>query len=197
MRTPRRMSVRCCRTRSRRSTSIAPNRRTGSRTAHPLGASIRAPTGGQADASVPSCLCNQHFYSHAEIVVGCTDEASSYGNGLADVPGYGNTYQVAAADRPVGRVIGNPAGARNVNVGPSMGGPGTCGMVPLRWIVEIPRHDPCSKTEAARCLDQQHGKIAAGTPTTIERLDRRLGPLGFTALVGDRPRDAGIEIGQQ
>jgi hypothetical protein len=138
--------------------------------------------------SSTSFLCHRHLDIHGEIIVRCTDKAPSHGNGLADVSGYSNSYQVAAADRPVGRVVGNPPCAWNINVGPSMGRPGTDGMTSIRRTMEISRHDPCAESETACGLDQQHGQIAARAPTAVERLDRGLSSFRVAALVRDRQR---------
>ena len=137
---------------------------------------------------------------HAEIGVGRADKAARDGDGLADVARDGDADQVGAVDGAVGRIIGDPAGARHVNVGPGVRGSGADrgpGATVDGGIVEIARHHPGSETQAAGRLDQQDGEIATRSQAAIERLDRGLRAFGLPALIGDPGRDAAVEVGQQ
>ena len=104
-----------------------------------------------------------HINSHAEIVGGRADKAASHRNGLADIAGHRNPHQIAAVDRPVRRVVCDPAGSRKVDVGPCARRPGADGggvTVVQKGIVKITRHDARSEAEAASRFDQQHGEVA-------------------------------------
>src|SRR5712692_3887419 len=110
---------------------------------------------------------------HAEIAAGGADKAAGDGDSLTDVAGDGDADQVATAYGPVRWIIGNPAGARQVDIGPCVGRPGADdagGVVVRGGIVEIPRHDACSEAEAAGRFDQQDREVAARAPAAVERL---------------------------
>ena len=55
---------------------------------------------------------------HSEIAIGSTNKTAGDRDGLVDVACYCNTYQVAAVDRAVRRIVGDPPGARDLDVGP-------------------------------------------------------------------------------
>src|SRR6476661_4677503 len=119
---------------------------------------------------------------HAEIVIGRADKTAGDGNRLTDVTGDRNAYQVAAADRPVRWVVGNPAGTWQIDISPCVCRPSACyrrGVTVRRRIVEISRHDACPKAKAAGRFDQQDGEVAARTPATVECLNGGLCPLRF------------------
>jgi hypothetical protein len=43
-------------------------------------------------------------------------QTATHRDGLADIAGDGNAYQIVAVDRPIRQVVCNPAGARKVDV---------------------------------------------------------------------------------
>ena len=54
----------------------------------------------------------------AEIAVGRARKTAADGDCLTDVAGNGDADQIVAADRSVPGVVGNPSGARDIDVGP-------------------------------------------------------------------------------
>jgi hypothetical protein len=55
-----------------------------------------------------------HINGHAEIVAGRADKATINRNGLADIAGHRNPYQIAAVDLPVRRIINQSVWANHV-----------------------------------------------------------------------------------
>jgi hypothetical protein len=47
-------------------------------------------------------------------------QTATHRDGLADIAGDGNAYQIVAVDRPIRQVVCNPAGARKVDVACSL-----------------------------------------------------------------------------
>ena len=60
---------------------------------------------------------DRHIDGHAETVVRPADKTAGDRNGLADVPGADDADQVGVIDRPVCRIVSDPAGSRKVDVG--------------------------------------------------------------------------------
>src|SRR6516164_1577975 len=138
--------------------------------------------------SCTSAVFRDHRYinCHAEIIIGRADKTAGDGNRLTDVTGDRNAYQVAAADRPVRWVVGNPAGTWQIDISPCVCRPSACyrrGVTVRRRIVEISRHDACPKAKAAGRFDQQDGEVAARAPATVECLNGGLCPLRFSVLI--------------
>src|SRR5712664_1276403 len=132
---------------------------------------------------------HRHIDGHAETVVRPAGKTAGDGNGLADVPGDADADQVGAVDRPVCRIVSDPAGPRKVDVGPCMGRPNARGgriAAVGGGIVEISGHHARSEAEATSRFDQRHGEIAARAPAAVERFNWGLRPLGFPALIRDR-----------
>src|SRR6266436_7259682 len=82
---------------------------------------------------------HRHIDGHAETVVRPAGKTAGDGNGLADVPGDADADQVGAVDRPVCRIVSDPAGPRKVDIGPRMGRANARGIAAVGGgIVEIP-----------------------------------------------------------
>ncbi len=155
---------------------------------------------GSGRSAITLLRNHRNIDRHAEIVVGHADEAAGNGDRLIDIAGDGDADQIGTANRAIGRVIGNPAGAGEIDVGPCMrraGADGDAGLTVGRRVVEISGHDAGAKAEAPGRLDQQHGIVAAGPPAAVERLDWGLRPLGVAALVGNPRCHTAIQVGQQ
>ncbi len=113
---------------------------------------------------------------------------------------------VAFAGEQAGRrVEADPAGARQINLGPRM----QVGEILLRtgWAVErldvrgqldqIAGNETRCQTEVAQYLDQQPGRVATGAGTLLQRFFRRLHPVFHADGVGNVLLQAGVEGDQK
>src|SRR3954451_13865715 len=136
-----------------------------------------------------------------EEVVARAEEGAVHRDSLARVAGDGDPDQVVATDNAVGRVELDPAGGRQVDLRPGVGGAGTLDVRALavqRRVVEVAGGEAGTEAQATRRLHEQERQVAAGAAAPREGLGRRPGAVLVPGLVGelapDGPRHRGQEV---
>ena len=102
--------------------------------------------------------CYGDLNGHTQIAIGSADKIAGDRNCLTDVAGDRNANQVAAVDGAVGRVIRDPAGAWNIDIGPRVCRSGAA--CRAQRIIQITGYDPGAKAETSGRFDEEHRKIA-------------------------------------
>src|SRR5262249_32497398 len=101
---------------------------------------------------------HRHLDRHAEKIRGGAEIASRNWNGLGRIARHRDTDQILSGDENVGWVVFDPAGARQIDLGPRVGRRNGLRRVAAveRRIVEIPADEACAETEIASGLDEHH-----------------------------------------
>src|SRR6185369_17408495 len=96
---------------------------------------------------------------------GGADVASRNRNRLRRIARYRDTDQILSGDEHVGWIVLDPAGARQIDLGPRMGRCNGLRRITAieRRIVEITADEARAESEIASGLDEHHREIAART----------------------------------
>lgn len=139
-----------------------------------------------------------NFHRHAHECVCHPHETARNRHDLCDVASDGDGDQVEAANVAVGRIEGDPASAGHVNLRPGMSRAGTGrSHDAFAWIEKITGDNSHAEPEAACRFRKENSEVPAGSPSTVQGLERRLSALIVTALIRYPYRDTSAEVLQQ